>query len=314
MRRHLLSVGDLSDDALGEILALSASMTEVCSRQVPKVPVLVGRTVASMFFEDSTRTRLSFETAAKRLSADTMTFTASTSSLKKGESLRDTVETVAALGVDAMVVRHACAGVPNQVSRFADVTVVNAGDGAHAHPTQALLDAFTISEELALAGDLSGLKTVIVGDIARSRVARSNVALWRRLGAEIVLCGPPTMIPAGLVGPGVTVSSDVDAEIAGCDVLYMLRVQHERADRASTTPQTEYSARFGLTPERASRLRSSALLMHPGPMNRGTEILVDPASVPQSRILHQVRNGVPVRMAVLAWLLTGESDHRGGGQ
>jgi aspartate carbamoyltransferase catalytic subunit len=307
MRRHLLSAGDIDAALARELFVSAASMGEVCSRQVPKVPVLVGRTVASMFFEDSTRTRLSFETAARRLSADTLTFTASTSSLKKGESLRDTVETVAALGADAVVVRHSSAGVPMQISRFADVTVINAGDGAHQHPTQALLDAFTISEELSLDGDLSGVRVVIVGDVAHSRVARSDVALLTTLGASVVLCGPPTMLPAGLEGPNVAMSTDLDAEIGSCDVLCMLRVQHERLARPSAPPAGDYRMRFGLTPARAARLPARALLLHPGPMNRDTEMLVDPAALPQSRILTQVRNGVAVRMAVLAWLLTGET-------
>lgn len=306
MRRHLLSATDLSRDDCAEILGLASSMREVCARQVPKVPVLVGRTVATMFFEESTRTRLSFETAAKRLSADTMTFSAGTSSVKKGESLRDTIETIAALGVDAMVVRHWSAGVPARAGRWADVSVVNAGDGAHQHPSQALLDVFTISERLGLGASMSGLKVVIVGDVAHSRVARSNIALMTMLGAEVVLCGPATMMPSGFSGGAVSLSCDLDAEIARCDVLYMLRVQHERLARASAPPPGEYRSRFALTPERAARLGSGALLMHPGPMNRDTEMLVDPGALPQSAVLDQVRNSVPVRMAILAWLLTGD--------
>jgi aspartate carbamoyltransferase catalytic subunit len=301
--RHLRSIDELGADGVRALLDLTDHMAEINRRPVPKVPALRGRTVASLFFEDSTRTRLSFETAAKRLSADTMTFTASTSSLNKGESLRDTVETVAAMGVDAFVVRHRSSGVPWQVSRWTTASVINAGDGWHEHPTQALLDAYTIRTALNRPGDLDGLNVAIVGDIKHSRVARSDVAAFTMLGAHVTLVAPPTLLPPSLEPWPVAVSNALDPLLADVDVLYLLRMQRERMDDALLPSLREYTARFGLTKERAALLPKHALVMHPGPMNRGIEIAVDPAEVPGSVITQQVTNGVAVRMAVLFHLL-----------
>jgi aspartate carbamoyltransferase catalytic subunit len=301
--RHLRSIDELGADGVRALLDLTDHMAEINRRPVPKVPALRGRTVASLFFEDSTRTRLSFETAAKRLSADTMTFTASTSSLNKGESLRDTVETVAAMGVDAFVVRHRSSGVPWQVSRWTTASVINAGDGWHEHPTQALLDAYTIRTALNRPGDLDGLHVAIVGDIKHSRVARSDVAAFTMLGAHVTLVAPPTLLPPSLEPWPVAVSNALDPLLADVDVLYLLRMQRERMDDALLPSLREYTARFGLTKERAALLPKHALVMHPGPMNRGIEIAVDPAEVPGSVITQQVKNGVAVRMAVLFHLL-----------
>jgi aspartate carbamoyltransferase catalytic subunit len=301
--RHLRSIDELGADGVRALLDLTDHMAEINRRPVPKVPALRGRTVASLFFEDSTRTRLSFETAAKRLSADTMTFTASTSSLNKGESLRDTVETVAAMGVDAFIVRHRSSGVPWQVSRWTTASVINAGDGWHEHPTQALLDAYTIRTALNRPGDLDGLHVAIVGDIKHSRVARSDVAAFTMLGAHVTLVAPPTLLPPSLEPWSVAVSNALDPLLADVDVLYLLRMQRERMDDALLPSLREYTARFGLTKERAALLPKHALVMHPGPMNRGIEIAVDPAEVPGSVITQQVTNGVAVRMAVLFHLL-----------
>lgn len=304
--KHLLSTVDLAADQVIGIMALADRMAEVGLRSVPKVPALRGRTVASVFFEDSTRTRVSFETAAKRLSADTLTFNASTSSVNKGESLRDTIETLSATGVDLFVVRHRSAGAPSQVARWTASSVVNAGDGAHQHPTQALLDAYTISRALGTNGRLDGLRIAIVGDIRHSRVANSNLDLLGRLGAEVVCVAPPTLLPTDRGDRSVAVNGDLDDVIDEVDVLYMLRVQRERMASPRLPAGSEYARRFGLTPDRAARLKSSALVMHPGPMNRGTEIQVDPGRLAQSRVLDQVRNGVAIRMAVLFTLLCGE--------
>jgi aspartate carbamoyltransferase catalytic subunit len=286
-------------------------MVEVNSRPNPKVPALRGRTVCNMFFEDSTRTRLSFETAAKRLSADVMTFTAGSSSLNKGESLRDTIETVAAMGVDAFVIRHKSSGVPWQASHWTSASIVNGGDGWHAHPTQALLDAYTVRTALARTGGLDGLRVAIVGDIRHSRVARSNIEVFSLLGAEVTLVAPATLLPhwpAGSVGfMGARIAANLDDVIPDVDVLYLLRMQRERIADAVVPSVREYSARFGLTPERAVRLPKHALVMHPGPMNRGIEIAVDPAELPGAVITQQVSNGVAVRMAVLFDVIAGAS-------
>jgi aspartate carbamoyltransferase catalytic subunit len=303
--RHLLSVGDLGAEGIREVLRLADSFTEVSERAIPRVPALRGRTVATVFFEDSTRTRLSFEAAAKRLSADTMTFSVSTSSVNKGESLRDTVETVAAMGVDAMVVRHRSAGVPWQVARWIDASVVNAGDGWHEHPTQALLDCYTIRQVLAGRGadPFAGLRVGIVGDVKHSRVARSNVLALGALGAEVTLVAPPTLLPPSLSGWPVTVVSDLDAVLADLDVVYLLRIQAERTEEALLPSLREYTAGYGLTRRRAERLAPGAIVMHPGPMNRGVEIAAEVAALPCSVITRLVTNGVAVRMAVLFLLL-----------
>ena len=301
--KHLLDTADLTLEEIASLLDVSDHMTAINARPVPKVPALRGRTVASVFLEDSTRTRLSFETAARRLSADVMTFSASTSSVNKGESLRDTIETLDAMGVDAFVVRHKSSGVPAAVTAWTPASVVNAGDGWHQHPTQGLLDAFTVTRSFASGNSMSGMKVAIVGDVRHSRVARSTVDVFARLGAEGVLVGPATLLPGD--GLGCRACADLDDVVGDVDVLYMLRMQRERMDSALVPDTAEYSARFGLTPRRAARLKQDAIVMHPGPMNRGVEMMVDPAGLPGSRILAQVRNGVAVRMAVLFTLLGG---------
>ena len=303
--KHLLSTAQLDASAIGALLDVGDHMAEINSRPVPKVPALRGRTVASVFFEDSTRTRLSFETAAKRLSADTMTFSASTSSVNKGESLRDTIETLDAMGVDAFVVRHKSSGVPEAITKWTDAVVVNAGDGWHQHPTQALLDAFTITRSFGDGNSMSGRRVAIVGDIKHSRVARSDIDIFTKLGAEVTLVAPGTLLPVDVGSFGVQIANGIDDVIGSTDVLYMLRMQKERMDSALVPEITEYSARFGLDEPRAARLQDHALVMHPGPMNRGVEMLVDPSTLPGSRILAQVANGVSMRMAVLFTLLGG---------
>ncbi len=307
--RHLLSIGDLGPDGIREILRLSDSFAEVNTRAIPKVPALRGRTVASLFFEDSTRTRLSFETAAKRLSADTVTFSAGGSSLSKGESLRDTVQTVAALGVDCVVVRHRSAGVAVQLARWIDGSVINAGDGRHEHPTQALLDCYTIRQRL---GAVEGRRVVVVGDIAHSRVARSLTAAVHALGGDVTLVAPATLLPPAVDTWGVTVSSRLDDVLPRADVVYLLRLQRERQDRALLPSLREFHDRFGLSVERVGRLADHAIVMHPGPMNRGVEIGAEVPELRCATITEQVANGVSVRMAVLFWLL-GAAGGTGGG-
>lgn len=301
--KHLRSIDDLTVDDLHRLLDLADHMAEVNRRPNPKVPALRGRTVCSVFVEDSTRTRLSFETAAKRLSADTMTFSASSSSLNKGESLRDTVETLDAMGVDAFVIRHRSSGVPWQCAQWTDASIVNAGDGWHEHPTQALLDCYTIGSELDRRWDFSGLHVAIVGDVKHSRVARSDLAAWTALGAQVTVVAPRTLLPPVLDRPGLTVTERFDEVVADADVVYLLRMQRERMTEALVPSLREYTERFGLTPERAARLRPDALVMHPGPMNRGVEIAVDHARLPGSVVTTQVTNGIAVRMAVLFDLL-----------
>ena len=298
--RHLLSVADLGAEGIEEVLRLTDSFVEVSSRAIPKVPTLRGKTVVSLFYEDSTRTRVSFETAAKRLSADTMTFSVPSSSVSKGESLRDTVQTIEAMGVDAMVVRHASAGVPWQVARWVDAAVVNAGDGWHEHPTQALLDCYTIRQA---RGSLDGARIAVVGDVKHSRVARSDVLAFTALGAEVTLVAPPTLLPPSLAGWPVSVSHDLDAVLPKIDVVYLLRIQRERQTEALLPSLREYTARYGLTRERARLLADEAIVMHPGPMNRGVEIAAEVADLPRAVVAQQVANGVAVRMAVLFLLL-----------
>ncbi|HEX2064978.1 MAG TPA: aspartate carbamoyltransferase catalytic subunit [Acidimicrobiales bacterium] len=302
---HLLSVADLGGDGIEEILRLTDSFVEVSARPIPKVPALRGRTVVSLFYEASTRTRLSFETAARRLSADTMNFTVGTSAVSKGESLRDTVETIAAMGVDAIVVRHGSAGVPWQVAAWSGVSVVNAGDGWHEHPTQALLDCYTVRQR---RGTLQGLRVAIVGDVKHSRVARSDVLAFTALGAEVVLVGPPTLLPPSLEGWPVSVSHDLDGELPKADVVYLLRLQRERMDEALLPSLREYTTFYGLTRRRAAMLQEDALVMHPGPINRGVEISAEVAALPSAVITQQVTNGVAVRMAVLFLLLGSGGD------
>lgn len=306
--KHLLSTHDLRVDDIISLLATADHMAEINKRSVPKVPALRGQTIASVFFEDSTRTRLSFETAAKRLSADVMTFLASTSSVNKGESLRDTIETITAMGVDAFVVRHGSSGAPQQITRWTDAAVVNAGDGWHQHPTQALLDCYTIRTALGRTDGFQGLRIAIVGDIAHSRVARSDVQAFTALGAHVTLVAPPTLLPPSVEGWPVEVSHHLDDVVGDVDVLYLLRMQRERMRDALVPSLREYTSLYGLTPRRAQRLQPHAIVMHPGPMNRGVEIAVDPAELPGSMVLQQVSNGVAVRMAVLFELLGSGSD------
>jgi aspartate carbamoyltransferase catalytic subunit len=299
--KHLLSADDLTASDLDELFGLSESFLEVSSRRIPKVPALRGRTVVSLFYEDSTRTRLSFETAAKRLSADVMTFPVASSSVNKGESVRDTIETIDAMGIDALVVRHRYAGVPAQIARWTSAAVVNAGDGWHQHPTQALLDAFTLRQRF---GSLDGLHVAIVGDIKHSRVARSDVAVLTTLGARVTLVAPSTLLPPSLEGWPVAVADDLDAVLGDVDVVYLLRMQLERMHEHLVPSMREYTARFGLTRRRAAALAPHAAILHPGPMNRGVEIAGDVAELPNALVVDQVRNGVAVRMAVL-WTLLG---------
>ncbi len=310
MSRHLRSIDDLGRAGVDAVLKLTDSMVEVGRRDIPKVPALRGRTVVSLFYEESTRTRLSFETAAKRLSADTMSFSVSTSAVSKGESRRDTVLTIEAMGIDALVVRHSSSGVPWQLARWLEgsgVSVVNAGDGWHEHPTQALLDAYTIGAEHK-AGSLEGLRIAIVGDVKHSRVARSNVFCFTMLGASVVLVAPPTLLPPSLEGWPCEVAHDLDEVLGDVDVCYLLRMQQERMNEALVPSLREYAATYGLDWRRASRLPDGAIVMHPGPMNRGVEIAPEVADMPNAVITRQVANGVAVRMAVLFHLLTGSSE------
>lgn len=313
--KHLLSISDLGPTGLVRVLNTAKAMAEVNTRSIPKVPALSGKTVVSLFFEDSTRTRLSFETAARRLSADVMTFNASASSINKGESIRDTVETISAMGASAFVVRHAASGLPNQVTNWTDACVVNAGDGAHQHPTQALLDCFSLVESFALniSGDcLSGMRIAIVGDIRHSRVARSNIEAFTALGAEVVLVAPKTLLPADPTVWNVRMSGDFDEVLADVDVIYLLRMQRERMAGGFVPNLAEYSRRFGLDDVRMARLAPDVRIMHPGPMNRGVEILIDPTKIENSLVNLQVTSGIAVRMAVLFDLLSTSASGEGG--
>ena len=306
--KHLLSINDLSKAEAINVLDTAAELSRLSEGTVKKFPTLRGRTVVNLFFEDSTRTRISFEAAAKRLSADVINFSAKGSSLSKGESLKDTALTLQAMGADAVVIRHGASGAAHQLARqqWMSGTVINAGDGTHEHPTQALLDAFTIRRHLGQdAGDLQGLRVAIVGDVLHSRVARSNVLLLQKLGAKVVLIAPPTLLPVGVASWGAEVSYSLDAEIEGVDAIMMLRVQRERMDDLYFPTEREYSRNFGLNLERINRMKSDAIVMHPGPMNRGLEISADSADSTRSVIVEQVANGVSIRMAVLYLLLSG---------
>ena len=304
MNRHLLSVADLDRDAATLVLDTAAEMAAVSGREVKKLPTLRGRTVVNLFYEDSTRTRTSFEVAAKRLSADVINFSAKGSSVSKGESLKDTALTLQAMGADAVVIRHSASGAAHRLSHWVDGSVVNAGDGTHEHPTQALLDAYTMRSRL---NRLAGLKVAIVGDVLHSRVARSNVLLLDTLGAHVTLVGPPTLLPVGVESWPAEVSYDLDAVLGGVDVVMMLRVQRERMGDSYFPTTREYSRRYGLDARRMERLAEHAIVMHPGPMNRGMEIAPQVADSPRSTITEQVGNGVAVRMAVLYLLLGGKS-------
>ncbi|HZE39823.1 MAG TPA: aspartate carbamoyltransferase catalytic subunit [Stackebrandtia sp.] len=307
MIEHLLSCDDLDAESATLILDTAAQMAHAMSgREVRKLPTLRGRTVVNLFYEDSTRTRVSFEAAAKRLSADVVTFSAKGSSVSKGESLKDTALTLQAMGADAVVVRHPASGAPHRLTGWLDGAVLNAGDGTHEHPTQALLDAYTMRSHL---GRLEGLRVAIVGDILHSRVARSNVSLLRTFGAEVTLVAPPTLLPVGVDTWPVDVSYDFDAVLSRLDVVMMLRVQAERMNASFFPSAREYTRRYGLDAHRMSRLPESALVMHPGPMNRGMEIAASVADSARSVIVDQVANGVSVRMAALYLLLSG---HKGG--
>ena len=304
MDRHLLSAADLSRDDAALVLDTAEEMRSVADRPIKKLPTLRGRTVVNLFFEDSTHTRISFEVAAKRLSADTINFTAKGSSLSKGESLKDTALTLQAIGADAVVVRHHDSGAPHRLAHagWIDGSVVNAGDGTHEHPTQALLDAFTMRRHL---GDLKGRRIVIVGDVLHSRVARSNALLLSTLGADVSLVGPPTLLPVGVESWPVEVGYDLDQALAKCDAVMMLRVQKERMNASYFPSAREYARRYGLDARRMALLPEHAVVLHPGPMNRGMEITADVADAARSLIVEQVTNGVAIRMAVLYLLLSG---------
>jgi len=302
MNRHLISAGDLSRDDALLILDTADELAQLADRPIKKLPTLRGRTVVNLFFEDSTRTRISFEAAAKRLSADVINFSAKGSSVAKGESLKDTALTLEAMGADAVVIRHSASGAPHRLAGWVHGSVLNAGDGSHEHPTQALLDAFTMRRRL---GRLDGLAVTIVGDVLHSRVARSNVLLLSTLGADVTLVAPPTLLPYGVgVWPCAT-GYDLDAVLPKSDVVMMLRVQQERMTAAYFPSVREYSRRYGLDARRMAMLPEHALVMHPGPMNRGVEIAADVADSGRSTIVEQVTNGVTVRMAVLYLLLGG---------
>ncbi|RDV43505.1 aspartate carbamoyltransferase [Leifsonia sp. ku-ls] len=310
--RHLLSTRDLAREDALQLLDVAEDMADVQEREVKKLPTLRGKTVVNLFFEDSTRTRISFEAAAKRLSADVINFSAKGSSVSKGESLKDTAQTLQAMGADAVVIRHGSSGAPQTLatSGWIEAGILNAGDGTHEHPTQALLDAFTMRRRLhgtaSRGKDLDGVSVAIVGDILHSRVARSNVWLLRTLGAHVTLVAPPTLLPVDVSGWPVAVQYDLDEAIAaGPDVVMMLRIQAERMNAAFFPTTREYSRRWGLDEERLARLRADSIVMHPGPMNRGLEISAAAADSPRSTVREQVANGVSVRMAALYLLLSG---------
>ncbi|HUW78146.1 MAG TPA: aspartate carbamoyltransferase catalytic subunit [Candidatus Nanopelagicaceae bacterium] len=308
MHRHLLSAADLSLEDAILVLDTAEEMSRVSEAPVRKLPTLRGRTVVNLFFEDSTRTRISFEAAAKRLSADVINFSAKGSSVSKGESLKDTALTLEAMGADAVVIRHSASGAPHRLAHagWLQGSVLNAGDGTHEHPTQALLDAFTMRRHLRGGkGDLSGVRVAIVGDVLHSRVARSNVLLLSTLGASVTLVAPPTLFPVGVDKWPCSISYDLDSVLAKTDVVMALRVQLERMSAAFFPSAREYSRRFGLDSERLAKLPEKAIVMHPGPMNRGLEISAGAADGLRSVIVEQVANGVSVRMAVLYLLLGG---------
>ncbi len=306
-RRHLLSVDDVDAEEIAAVFATAAEMHDVQRRQVKKLPALRGRTVINLFFEDSTRTRSSFEIAGKWLSADTVNITGKGSSASKGESLRDTVQTVAAMGVDALVMRHGASGAALQVSQWVDASVINAGDGTHEHPSQALLDAYTLQRRM---GPLEGRHVVLVGDLTHSRVFRSNVKCLTKLGAEVTVVAPPTLMPSGVDTwsreAGFATSYDLDEVLPKADAVMMLRVQRERMAGGYFPSAREYTVGYGLTRDRLDVLGPDVPICHPGPMNRGLEIAADAADAAQSLVLDQVSAGVAVRMAILYHLLAGE--------
>lgn len=298
--KHLLDLQEVSRDDIALILETAKSFKQVSQREVKKVPALRGKTVALLFAEPSTRTRMSFELAAKRLSADTLSIAAAASSLVKGETLLDTALNIQAMNVDLVVIRHQSSGAPQMLAQGTHMAIVNAGDGCRSHPTQALLDMFTIQEKL---GKLEGIKVAIVGDIMHSRVARSNIAGLSKMGAHVVACGPSTLLPMGIEGMGVQATCDVDEALKGADVVMGLRMQKERQQESYLPSMVEYVKEFCITPERLKKAKPGAIVMHPGPTNRGIEIAAEVADGPQSVILEQVTNGIAVRMAVLYLLL-----------
>jgi aspartate carbamoyltransferase catalytic subunit len=300
---HLLGIAELEPEEIQLILDTALAMKEVGTRPIKKVPTLRGRTIVNLFFESSTRTRMSFELAEKRLSADTLGMTTSGSSVSKGETLIDTARTLEAMAPDMIVLRHASSGAPHQLARICRASIINAGDGTHEHPTQALLDALTLVEHKQR---LQGLRVAIVGDLIHSRVLRSNVLLLTRMGAHVCACGPATLLPPGLAATGVTVTTSIDEAVEGADAVMMLRVQRERMHGLFLPSVREYFTYFGLTPERLARAADDVIVMHPGPMNRGVEIDSAVADGPWSVILNQVANGVAVRMAVLYLLAGGD--------
>ena len=309
MKRHLISAADLSRGDALLILDTAEELASLADRPIKKLPTLRGRTVVNLFYEDSTRTRISFEAAAKRLSADVINFSAKGSSVAKGESLKDTALTLEAMGADAVIIRHSASGAAHRLAGWVRGSVVNAGDGTHEHPTQALLDAFTIRRRLrpgnGRGAGLDGIRVTIVGDVLHSRVARSDVLLLSTLGAEVTLAAPPTLLPLAVDTWPCAVSYDLDTELSKSDVVMMLRVQQERMNAAYFPSVREYSRRYGLDAARMARLPDHAIVMHPGPMNRGVEIAAEVADSPRSTIVEQVANGVTTRMAVLYLLLGG---------
>jgi aspartate carbamoyltransferase catalytic subunit len=312
VKRHLISAADLSRADALLILDTAEELASLADRPIKKLPTLRGRTVVNLFFEDSTRTRISFEAAAKRLSADVINFSAKGSSVAKGESLKDTALTLEAMGADAVVIRHSASGAAHRLAGWVQGSVVNAGDGTHEHPTQALLDAFTIRRRLkglngagTRGAGLDGIRVTIVGDVLHGRVARSNVLLLSTLGAEVTLAAPPTLLPLAVGSWPCAVSYDLDGELPKSDVVMMLRVQQERMTAAYFPSVREYSRRYGLDKARMARLPEHAIVMHPGPMNRGVEIAAEVADSARSTIVEQVANGVTIRMAVLYLLLGG---------
>jgi aspartate carbamoyltransferase catalytic subunit len=312
--KHLLSINDLNRNEAVAILDTAAELARVSDAPMKKLPTLRGRTIVNLFAEDSTRTRISFEAAAKRLSADVINFSAKGSSVSKGESLKDTAQTLQAMGADAVIIRHQASGAAHRLasSHWMTGTVINAGDGTHEHPSQALLDAYTLRKHLMHgASDLQGLHVAIVGDILHSRVARSNVLLLSKLGAAVTVVAPPTLLPFGIESWPTKVAYDFDHVIPQVDAIMMLRVQSERMHELYFPNSREYSRYFGLNTDRVRKMKAKSIIMHPGPMNRGLEITADVADSARSVIIEQVSNGVSVRMAILYKLLTGEGIESG---
>ncbi|MEI7722587.1 MAG: aspartate carbamoyltransferase catalytic subunit [Actinomycetota bacterium] len=309
--KHLLSINDISKLEAISILDTAQELARVSDGPMKKLPTLRGRTIVNLFAEDSTRTRISFEAAAKRLSADVINFSAKGSSISKGESLKDTAQTLQAMGADAVIIRHGASGAAQRLadSQWMSGSVINAGDGTHEHPSQALLDAFTIRKHLSKgASDLTGLRIAIVGDVLHSRVARSNVLLLSKLGANVILVAPPTLLPVGIESWPCDISYDLDSVISTVDAIMMLRIQMERMSELFFPNAREYSRYFGLNSDRMKALKSDAIVMHPGPMNRGLEITADAADGARSVIVEQVANGVSIRMAILYLLLAGSQE------